>query len=419
MYDSSMTENASNGSQGRRCSATLLLAIFVVALCTRAGFGILLFNAPNTAADLAYDDEFWYWSIAESYHDGHGLVGEFGHRAERMFLYPWFLSWFTGLAKGMMFARIAQWVLGAIAACLTCVLGSQVCRHGWIAGLIVACDPTLVGSASLLLTETIFVTCIAAVWCAGWPLRSSENNSNWRWVVLALLACASLHLRESSLFLILTFLGFLAVGSRDWKIAGRSAVVMLLMVLSLVPWAYRNNRAIGKWCWFTTRGGISLYDGVRPNASGASDLAMVKDAPELTGLTESEWDAHFREEAWKAIVADPWRVVRLVPIKLARTWNPVLNAGEYQARAVRLVFAAWNIPLCILVLAGLWSLRHRLQTALGLLLPAICICCLHSIFVGSVRYRLGALPALAVIAAVGAGAIVAHLKKPSCSSDER
>ena len=378
----------------------LPLAIFLLALAARAGFGLYAFPAGGADA-LQYDDERWYWSMAESYRRGEGFVGEFGHRAERMPLYPWFLSLFAETERGPAAARWAQWALGALAASLTYLLARRVRAAPLLAGLIVAFDPGLTGSASLLLTETLFVTSIVALWLIAWPLRRRGGGSAARWLAMGLAACVSVYLRESSLVFVAALVAYLLVVRRDRRAVLGAVTVVLMVFVALVPWAYRNSRVIGQWCWLTTRGGISLYDGVRPGATGASDLAAIKDAPEVGGLSEVEWNRYFYRASRQAILDDPVRIVGLVPIKLARTWSPVLHAAEYQSAAIRTIFAAWYVPLYALALLGLWARRRDGQVCAGLLLPAVCVSLLHGVFVGSVRYRLGALPTLAVLAAVG------------------
>ena len=140
---------------------------------------------------------------------------------------------------------------------------------------------------------------------------------------------------------------------------------------------------------------------MRPGATGASDLAGVKDAPEVQGLTEAEWNRHFRSAARRAIAEDPWRVAALAPRKLGRTWSPILHAGEYGTGLVRGVFAAWYVPLYGFALVGVIAVRDRLVTLVYLLLPVASVCMLHAVFVGSVRYRLPAEYALLVLSAVG------------------
>ncbi len=89
-----MIESRPGQLKSRESRWLIAVAIFLVALGLRAGFGLFFCHTPDSADSLQYEDEFWYWSIATSYHNGGGFVGEFGHRAERMPLYPWFLSFF-------------------------------------------------------------------------------------------------------------------------------------------------------------------------------------------------------------------------------------------------------------------------------------------------------------------------------------
>ena len=173
-----------------------------------------------------------------------------------------------------------------------------------------------------------------------------------------------------------------------------------VIVAGLLPWGVRNERVTGHWCWLTHRLGISLYDGVGPQATGASDLGNVKAMPAVAGLDEASWNQWFLDESWRSMRQDPLRIVRLAGVKLARTWSPLLHAGEYRSSVTGLIFAAWSVAFFVLTIAGLVLLRRRLGTCLALLMPALYLSALHSLFVGSVRYRVGAVPMLAVFAAV-------------------
>ncbi len=351
---------------------------------------------------LTFPDEQQYWALAQSLHEGRGLIGEFGHRIDRMPLYPVLLAPAVAFEHGVIIARVGQWGLGALGAvavaCLGCRLGSR--RTGLAAGLITACDPGLVGSASLLLSETPFVTLVAWWWLIGWPLGRPGHVA--RWLAVGVLAAAAVYVRPSVLVLVpLWSLWVWARRRFAWREAVGPAFVVAVVVLSLVPWGYRNLRVTGHWCWLTTRAGISLYDGVRPGATGASDLGEVKGSPAVRGLSEQEWDRFFSDAAWQAMRDDPARVFRLGVVKLARTWSPFLHADELGSPAIRILFAAWSVLLYIAVGLGFWTRRKHVEEWSGLLLPAIMICALHFFYVGSVRYRLGAIPALSVLAAFG------------------
>lgn len=399
-----MAETQGNAlGRSKRRGAGIYLLVFVAALTVRAGYGLIAAPTGDGTSSLTYDDERWYWAMARSMRSGDGMVGEFGHRAERMPVYPAFLALFAATDGGIVAARAGQWAIGALAACLVFALGDGVCgrRGAWIAATVVVFDPTLVGSASLLLSETLFVTFAAWLWMTALPLRRRGAGSVLRWVLAGVAAAGCVYTRESSLLMVGGLCVFLALSRRDRSGAVGAAGIILFVAVTLVPWAYRNSRVIGEWCWLTTRAGISLYDGVHPGATGEGDLARIKDLPAVQGRSEAQWNDFFLRRSFEAIADNPLRILRLAPVKLARTWSPVLNAPQHRSRGVRLVFAMWYIPLYVLTLLGVWSRRGEWALLIGLLLPAMCLSLIHSIYVGSVRYRLGALPTLAVLAAIG------------------
>ncbi len=434
------------------------LLVFTVALTARTGWGWMrISRAPDTAvleqtkldrseprtsvrADsqrveplvrygctgnaLEFPDEEQYWLMASSFAEGDGLRDELGFRATRMPLYPAFLSLFADRPNGIVFAKIAQWVMGSLAACFTAGLGASLRGHrvGCAAGLLVALDPFLIFFSSLLLTETLFITALCGLWWAlAAIMRYPRSGPLWRWIAVGVISAACVYLRESSVGLLLIALPAVALlQPRNRRHAIGAAMAIAIVVASLVPWAVRNQSLTGQWCWLTLRGGISLYDGVRPAATGASDLGDVKQSPEVVGLAEPEWDHYFRDRALEIIRADPIRILRLAGVKLLRMWNPVPNVETYQSGAARMVSLWWTVPTFGLALAGLivCLVRDR-RCAWGaillLLLPAVYFSLLHSLFVGSVRYRLPATPMIEVLAAV---ALISLFQRGSAPDDK-
>ncbi len=387
-------------------SVRLLFAIFLVALAARAGWGVISATRTEDPQRLQFPDEVDYWSIAQSVARGEGIVGEHGFRALRMPLYPGFLGLFASRENGVLAARTVQWVIGAVAAVLVALLGVRIAGHGagLLAGCLVAVDPFLVFFASLLLTETLYITAQCALFVVGWRLlRPDARSSIARWAAVGLCAAVCVYARESSVLLCSLWVALLVAvrrGNRSSLLGGAAAVVMV--AVSLLPWALRNQRGTGDLCWLTHRGGISLYDGVGPQATGASDLGNIKQMDAVRGLDEVAWNRYFMDRALDSIRTDPARIVRLAPVKLARTWNPVPNVDTYQSALIRLVSAAWTIPIYLFALVGSIHLARRDRPAVAaLLLPAVSVAMLHSVFVGSVRYRLIAMPMIEVLAAVG------------------
>lgn len=395
----------------------LLLITFLLAFALRAGWGVASLVRQGDVSRLSFPDEEQYWRIAGSLARGEGLVDELGLRATRMPLYPGFLSLCYlagGPESGAVIAKAVQWVFGAAAAPLVSLLAGSMFdrRAAWLAGLLTACDPFLVFFASLLLTETLFVTGLAGLWFAAWQIAArlrprdpgSPPPTLISWIACGAVAAFCVYARESSLGLVVLLAVWLAGIAQRRRDAGLGALLIMgVVVATLAPWAARNERVLGEVCWLTTNSGISLYDGVRAGATGASDLAEVKQAEEVRALSETERNRYFQRAAWQAVRNDPVRALRLGLAKWKRMWNPFPNVATYQSASVRLISAAWTVPMFAAAVVGviMWpTIKGRegtVRVAL-LLLPAVYLTLLHGLFVGSVRYRLGAVPMLAVLA---------------------
>lgn len=388
-----------------------LWVVFLAALATRTGWGVYREVQFTHRAVLEFPDEIQYWEMASAFREGKGLPDELGYQATRMPLYPLFLSRFAGTYGGVLGARIAQWIIGAVAAVFTSCAAWQLFgdrRAAWIAGLLVAFDPFLIFFSSLLLTETVFVTLLCCLW---WQLSFAwrdETGGIGRWLAIGVVGALCVLVRESALgLLVLGLAGALSMKRFQPRSMLGGIAAVLIVAAALLPWAVRNHRVVGSWCWLTTRGGISLYDGVRPGAMGDSDLGDVKQMPAVRGFTETEWNAYFTRVAWRLIRDDPGRVATLAGRKILRMWNPVPNVESYRSGAIRMVSAAWMIPTMLLALVGaVWVFRDRgAAVSVLLLLPAAYLTLLHAVFVGSVRYRLAAMPMLELLAAFALTAI--------------
>jgi len=403
-----------------RSMAKWCLLIFTIALLLRAVWGTFALIRADDPLALEFPDEQQYWRMAVSLRSGEGLTDEFGFRATRMPLYPGALSLVASLKHGIIVAKAIQWGIGAAVAALTAAAGASLFgrRVGVLAGLFVASDPFLVFFSSLLLTETLHLAALVGLWWIAWPILSSasQGGSLRRWIAVGCAAALCVYVRESSAGLVAILCGYVVICRRFDRRSLLGAVLAALVVAAaLTPWLVRNHRVTGAWCWLTHRGGISLYDGVGPLADGSSDLADLQQMPAVKGLDEVEWNRYFLRESIDAIRKDPARIIRLAVVKWVRTWNPFPNVETYQSKLVRSISAAWTFPVFALAALGVILLlkeegKAGVRDAMFLLLPALYLSALHSLFVGSVRYRLSAMPMLEVLAAVALFAIVDRVR---------
>ncbi len=384
--------------------------LFAVALVVRVVVLVVTQRNRQSWSAIELPDEQQYWLIASNLVEGLGLRDEIGHRAGRMPLYPGFLALFAWFPNGIVVAKLAHIVLGSALAAVTYRLARIVggVPAATIAGSLVAFDPFLAFFSTLLLTETPFCLCLTLLFSImlPWVLDADRKIGRGEWFAATALAIVLIYLRESSVGLIAVLIAFtVVVRPFEARIVRGAILTLLFIVSSLVPWALRNSNVIGSWKWLTTRGGISLYDGVGPQANGSSNLGDVKLMPDVINLDEVEYDRYFHDKSFMMMRNNPQRILSLAITKFRNTWSLFPNAAGFQSRGTRVVSAAWTIPTFTLSALGVILMARRrgvyARISMFLLLPAIYLTAVHMIFVGSIRYRLGAIPMIAVFAAFG------------------
>ena len=186
--------------------------------------------------------------------------------------------------------------------------------------------------------------------------------------------------------------------SSFWRLPAGSTM-LLLTALVLLPWAARNRLVLGRWVWATTNDGVTLYDGFNPDADGSSDQSFLRWMPQLKTTGEVGRSEYLAAEAKRFVRDHPGRAAQLAMLKAGRTWSPFPLSREYGGRRNTIVALAYAVPFDLLVIAGLVCGGLRRSAKAFLLLPAVYLTCVHMLSVGSLRYRIPAEPALAVVAA--------------------
>lgn len=438
-------------ASGASTTARQLLLVLAAAMLLRLAWVGVRYARNDAWAALPYPDEEAYVLGARSLAAGAGLIDEFGYRATYMPAYPAFLSLFVTREQGLLWARVVQALLAAAVAPAAYLLAREFVRWRedlnaskthegtWlsfvplIAGALAAADPFLVFFSGLLLTEALYAAALVGGWaCVMRAARPPRPGS-----APGLAGPAATGNIEaafcSGLFLLLAIMlrpggAILALAGaagivlmRRFSLRGQACAVFLVAVLALglLPWAYRNARVIGEWRWLTTRGGISLYDGVGPKAGGDSDLAYTKLLPEVRNLSETEWDAWFRERSWSAIREDPARVARLGWAKLRRTWSLSPNVAEYRQGTSAKVSLAWMLAVLSSAVVGAWISRRACGAILLLLTPVILTSLMHMFLVGSVRYRVPVMPMVMVLSATGLAGVMGRWARARVEPDPR
>jgi hypothetical protein len=167
----------------------------------------------------------------------------------------------------------------------------------------------------------------------------------------------------------------------------------------MAPWWIRNARIYGRFVPTALWLGASLYDGVSPRATGASDMIPFLRDPEIWPLDEQDQDAKLTRRAIAFARDEPGRVLELALIKMGRYWSPWPNAAEFRSWGLAIAGAIVEVPILALMTLGLWDRRRDPRAWVLLAGPILYFCALHAVFASSMRYRIpGEMPALGLTA---------------------
>ena len=389
-----------------------LFAILAVGLLLRLGWGLSR-PADDAAIDLL-PDQRGYLELARNILHGEGLHytdARFGQvvYAARTPGYPAFVALCGGSVRAV---RVVQAAIDTSTALAVFLLARRLVSRRpapLVAAALVAFNPFLVYFSALLLTETLYTAMLA------WGMVLLLGKRAWAWGILLLVL--AIHVRPSGVGMPLVLSAcavvLRAAGSlqRPGRLVARQSIFAIgLTFLFLLPWAWRNHRVLGMWLWSTSNDGITMYDGFHPGATGASQQNFVEQMPHVRGMGELERSEYFKAEAKRFIRENPGRVARLTVAKTARTWSPVPLSAEFGRPLYRAVALLFALPFDVLVIVGIFAGRLPRAAVVYVLAPMVYFTAVHALSVGSLRYRVPAEPALAVLAAAGAARL---LNRPS------
>ncbi len=383
-------------------------AVFTAALVVRlvVAFAIHHYVESRDRDFLIEGDANGYWELA-----GDIVAGEdyaiANRRASRMPGFPLLLAgvrWVSG--DSVLAARFVICAIGAFGSSIVFWLGQSLVsdRVGWLAGLWTAFSPTLAGFTPLILTESVFATClVGSILLLHFLNQRLQSDRPTAWLALAtgLAVGLATYMRPTWLLAAPAFAALLLWEHRNARGLLAATVLIFAGVGSLVPWAVRNQQATGHFVLTTLWVGPSLYDGLHPGATGASDMQFVEDDDYIVKMGEFESNLYYRDEAIAFAKSNPRRSLVLATIKLARFWSPLPNAEQFKSLVPRAACLIGFVPLMLLAAKGGWVGRKQIWLLILTLSPIGYFSLLHMVFVGSLRYRLPAEYPLSVLAAVG------------------
>ncbi|MCZ6681912.1 MAG: glycosyltransferase family 39 protein [Planctomycetota bacterium] len=409
-----------------------LAAIVLAALIARVG---IVIAADLNPARFDYPDSHRYVRVARHIAAGDGPIDSGQEVAPGAFgtvysgtdpAYPTVLALgaLLGVSHGdgsdrdglMRFGRIVNVLFGTAAVALLGILAGRLIdgTTGLIAAAILALDPITIFFHGLVLTETCYVTFLLA---GLYALSRADGRRAAIWAAISggALGVATLT-RSSALLLpfVLLPLLWLRAGSSTRRRGVLSIAFLSAHCLLLLPTVTRNHALLGHFIPVRTGSGASLLEALGPWADGGPGMDRIEYPPFPSGADEYERDRISRNAALEWTRSNPRRALALAWTKLRRTWSVEINAPGYSSGLYVAIGWLTVAPVFACAAAGAWTLRKRPWTLAFLLAPAVYFTLLHMVFVGSIRYRLPAMPCLFVLAAVAIHAARRRLFQVRC-----
>ncbi len=414
-------------------SGKWLVLLVVTALAFRVAFCALVVGWDRAPVG----DETDYFELASNLAAGDGYtIG--GHSvASRPPLYPALVSLlYRVTGPNVVLARIVQVLLGG---CVVLLVFRVARRYfsppvAWIGAALTACNPFLIFVSGYLLTENLYTILILFLLLT--IPRAEHLSASWTRLVAAGVLLGLGTLARPTMVLLVPWLLFFfllatGVGWRRWLLRG--AVLGTLVVVTLLPWAARNQAVFGKWMFFTSHGGITFYQGNNARVldtpqyhGGVAPLYALPGGDELGALGILERD----NAAWAAgkafLKENKGKVPLLVARKFARFWRFKSDVGMSGIKSgwwwsqdsfvgklassldVGFAYAVLIIPLFVLGLVVTCRHHRRLVVLYGVVV-------IHTltalVFHGSLRMRVPIEPVIAIFAAAAVYRIVLWVRR--------
>ncbi|QDU27992.1 Dolichyl-phosphate-mannose-protein mannosyltransferase [Anatilimnocola aggregata] len=415
----------------------VLAAILAVALIVRLGAAFWWQSRVPAGQRFGFPDSESYWQLGQTIAAGQPY--EFGPERYRVFRtpgYPLLLSVLFvagGHDVSVMSGRFLSALLGTLTVALAAALAWQMFddRTALLTALAVTVYPEAIAQSVFVLSEAPFTPLMIAqliAWLAAW--RASSRRDVVIYSLLAGVAAGVATLMRPSWLLFTPFalgIGIVLTVERVKQLQ-IGVLMMVGLALTMSPWWYYTYSVAGRFVPTSLQVGASLYDGLSPIATGASDMRFVPEyerlqkqldaanLPPANQLFEDRLDQRLQRDSVAWITANPQRALQLAGIKFLRIWSPLPNAAEFRSNKLRLVLMISYLPAMILAAIGLWRSRSHGWPVWLLLLPAIYFTSLHMIFVSSIRYRQPAMVPLLILSAVAVSWLITTVRRPPTTS---
>ena len=324
--------------------------------------------------------------------------------------------------------------LGVLLVWLCYGLGRRVGGEtvGRLAGLIVAVFPSLVLWSCLLFAETLMaVLVVGSLWAYAASVDGDGRARRWVAPAVSGLLMGLAALTRGTVVLWPLGLGLweLLSGSRFRDMLRRGGIATVVMILTVLPWTFRNYTVFDRFVPLSSNGGGNYYSSLSSEEGTFNATAWNKLHRDVTPESHGrDYELARNDEGWRrarAILAeDPGRPWRQLPAKFQMFfsrddqgvyWTMERNSPRFAPMSVAwrgLSNVAWMALLTWLTGAAIGCvidrrLRRKPRATENaprrrmLLLPVtfcLYLCAIHMIFESQDRYHLTLAPLLIILA---------------------
>lgn len=345
-------------------------------------------------------------------------------------LYPAIVSGVYGIfgVENYAAVRAVQAILSLVTVWCVYVLGRELYsrRVGLLAGAGICFYPTLLGFNNLLLSETLFTLFVTAITLTT-VLAVKRESTGWLAATGLLLGLGALVRSILWLFApVLSLFVFLVWPAAMRKRVAVAAVPLVLFMLTLAPWTYRNTRLQKTFTVVDVMGGRNAMMGNYEHTPLERNWATIsivqgdkqwfrvlqKETPGYSELTQGQIDKLAMKHGMRFASAHPLLTLQRDAVRFFNFWQleRTLPAGMVQG-----VFGdvpkAVLIPAALLIcgayafalFAGIFGavfvppVERRFHSLLGLTIVFPCV--IHTLIFAHARYHLPIVPILIVYAA--------------------
>lgn len=373
-----------------------ILLVFFLAIAAR----LLFLNYFRAAGQILNSDANDYNHIAHNLLNGYGFALEPGSpTAFRPFGYPWFLaSIYAVFGYSTVAVQGVQILLGSLIVVPTYQLGRALFNPltAGVASVGVALHPVLWYLTALVAPETVaLLASMLFLWLAYYLTRQARP-SLWHGLACAFTGAIAILMRPETVLLVLLLPFAYAAQFRQEKarLLTLISALFLALLLAILPPTLRNFRQFHTFIPMPTIGGVTFWGANNASVNGGwvmPTTATWTDGPPPAsmrgwpGLTEPASQDRFYDASFAWIIQHPSDAVRLIPKKLARSWQ-LSFADETRANTLPPSVDLANKLFGLAALLGVLVIFFRQRRASWLLAAPIIAWLLKTmIFYGSAR----------------------------------